>query len=304
MQRLERERMFVAVIETGSFAKAATRLGTGSAQASKLVSRLEADLGVRLLNRTTRSLSPTEVGQAYLERIKLVLEELDALDLAVKNRSGTATGRLRLTVPMSFGTAQLAHAFIDFATRYPDIDLDVSFTDRVVNLVDEGFDAAVRIGTPADTSLIARKLCSARIVLAASMAYLSRRGTPKRPVELSSHECIIDTNFRDPLVWQFRADNSSKPTMIKVGGRLRFSSADACLAAAEAGLGIARVPSFMAGPRIRAGTVKPLLRAFEDQPLGIHALYPPNRHLATKVRVFVDFLVDRFRGEPAWDQGW
>jgi DNA-binding transcriptional LysR family regulator len=304
MQRLERERMFVAVIETGSFAKAAIRLGTGSAQASKLVSRLEADLGVRLLNRTTRSLSPTEVGHAYLERIKLVLEELDALDLAVKNRSGNATGRLRLTVPMSFGAARLSPAFIDFATRYPDIDLDVSFTDRVVNLVDEGFDAAVRIGTPADTSLIARKLCSARIVLAASMAYLSRRGTPKMPEELSSHECIIDTNFRDPLVWQFRADNSSKPAMIKVGGRLRFSSADACLAAAEAGLGIARVPSFMAGPRLRAGTLKPLLREFEDQPLGIHVLYPPNRHLATKVRVFVDFLVDRFRGEPAWDQGW
>ncbi len=304
MQRLECERMFVAVMETGSFAKAASRLGTGSAQASKLVSRLEADLGVRLLNRTTRSLSATEVGQAYLERIKLVLEELDALDLAVKSRSGTASGRLRLTVPMSFGTVQLASAFIDFATRYPDIGLDVSFSDRVVNLVDEGFDAAVRIGTPADTSLIARKACGARIVLAASMKYLSRRGTPETPADLVGHDCIIDTNFRDPLVWHFREGIPGKPVAVKVGGRLRFSSADACLSAAEAGLGIARVPSFMAGPRIRAGTLKPLLRAFEDQPLGVFVLYPPNRHLATKVRVFVDFLAERFQGEPAWDQGW
>jgi DNA-binding transcriptional LysR family regulator len=304
MQRLECERMFVAVMETGSFAKAAARLGTGSAQASKLVSRLESDLGVRLLNRTTRSLSPTEVGQAYLERIKLVLEELDALDEAVKNRSGTASGRLRLTVPMSFGTTQLAPAFIDFATRFPDIDLDVSFSDRVVNLVDEGFDAAVRIGTPADTSLIARKLCGARIVLVASAEYLSRRGSPETPADLASHDCIIDTNFRDPLVWHFRGERSNEPNIVKVGGRLRFSSADACLSAAEAGLGIARVPSFMAGPRIRAWTLKPLLRSFEDRPLGIHILYPPNRHLATKVRVFVDFLAERFKGEPAWDQGW
>lgn len=304
MQRLECERMFVAVMETGSFAKAAARLGTGSAQASKLVSRLESDLGVRLLNRTTRSLSPTEVGQAYLERIKLVLEELDALDEVVKNRSGTPSGRLRLTVPMSFGTTQLAPAFIDFATRFPDIDLDVSFSDRVVNLVDEGFDAAVRIGTPADTSLIARKLCGARIVLTASAEYLSRRNSPATPADLASHDCIIDTNFRDPLVWHFLGDIPSEPNMVKVAGRLRFSSADACLAAAEAGLGIARVPSFMAGPRIRVGTLKPLLRTFEDQPLGIHVLYPPSRHLATKVRVFVDFLVERFQGEPTWDQGW
>ena len=221
MQRLECERMFVAVMETGSFAKAAARLGTGSAQASKLVSRLESDLGVRLLNRTTRSLSPTEVGQAYLERIKLVLDELDALDEAVKNRSGSASGRLRLTVPMSFGTTQLAPAFIDFASQYPDIDLDVSFSDRVVNLVDEGFDAAVRIGTPADTSLIARKLCGARIVLAASADYLSRRGTPETPkaARRPRRPC---RSARDPLcrAARFRADSGRQAS-----GRCARSSA-------------------------------------------------------------------------------
>ena len=221
--------MFVAVMETGSFAKAAVRLGMSSGQASKLVSRLEEGLGVRLLNRTTRALSPTEVGQAYFERIKLLLDDLDALDESIKNRSGAASGKLRLTAPMSFGTTQLAPALIDFAQLYPRIDLDVSFNDRVVNLVDEGFDAGVRIGNPADSSLIARKLCSARVVLAASPAYLAGHGQPVTPHDLSKHDCVLDTNFRDPLVWRFRDPSSREQLAINVSGRLRFSSSDACL---------------------------------------------------------------------------
>ena len=163
MQRLECERMFAAVMETGSFVQAARRLGTSSGQASKLVSRLEADLGARLLNRTTRALSPTEVGQAYYERIRAVIEELDALGEAVKNRSGSVSGRLKLTAPLSFGTKQLVPALVIFATRFPEVSLDVSFSDRQVNLVDEGFDAALRIGHQGDSSLVMRKLCESRI---------------------------------------------------------------------------------------------------------------------------------------------
>jgi DNA-binding transcriptional LysR family regulator len=304
MERLDYDRMFVAVMETGSFAQAAARLGTSSGQASKLVSRLEAGLGVRLLNRTTRALSPTEVGQAYFEHIKLLLEDLDALDESIKNRSGAASGKLRLTAPMSFGTTQLAPALIDFAQLYPGIDLDVSFNDRVVNLVDEGFDAGVRIGNPSDSSLIARKLCSARVVIAAAPAYIAEHGRPATPHDLSGHDCVLDTNFRDPFVWRFHDPSSGEQFAINVRGRLRFSSADACLAAAEKGLGIARVPSFMAGPCFRAGRVMPLLQQFEDRPLGIHVIYPPGRHLALKVRVLIDFLSERFHGEPEWDKGW
>lgn len=304
MTRLEDDRMFVAVMETGSFAKAAARLGTSSGQASKLVSRLEQNLGVRLLNRTTRALSPTEVGQAYFERIKMLLEELDALDESIKNRFGSASGKLRLTAPMSFGTVQLVPAFIDFAQAYPGIELDVSFSDRVVNLVDEGFDAGVRIGNPFDSSLIARRLCNARIVIAASPAYLVAHGEPATPHDLASHDCVLDTNFRDPFVWRFCDAASQEPIAIDVRGRLHFSSGDACLVAAERGLGIARIPSFMAGPLFRDGRLKPLLRSFEDKPLGIHAIYPPGRHLALKVRVLVDFLGERFHGEPEWDKGW
>jgi len=302
MQRLECERMFAAVMETGSFAEAARRLGTSSGQASKLVSRLEADLGVRLLNRTTRALSPTEVGQAYYERIRLVLEELDALDLAVRNRSGTASGRLKLTAPLSFGNTQLGPALIDFATRYPEISLDVSFSDRMVNLVDEGFDAAVRIGLQEDASLVVRKLCESRIVAAASPAYLRKRGTPSRPEDLAGHDCIVDTNFRTRNVWQFR--ENGQPLPVTVASRLYLSSADACVTAAEAGLGITQVPSFVAGAHIREGRLVPLLTQFEVPPIPVQAVYPPGRHLAQKVRVLVDFLAERFRGKPEWDQGW
>ena len=236
--------------------------------------------------------------------MKRLIEEFDALDASVRSASGKASGRLGLTVPMSFGTAQLTPVLIEFARAFPDIQLDVSFSDRVVNLIDEGFDVAVRVGNPGDTSLIARKLCDMRVVTGASPAYLREKGEPAAPRQLVDHDCIIDTNFREPLVWRFQAASEREPTLISAKGRLRFSSAEACLAAAEAGLGIAHVPSFMAGPRFRAGDLKPLLRGFEDRSRGVHVLYPPGRHLAFKVRVLVDFLAERFRGVPPWDQGW
>lgn len=294
--------MFVAVLETGSFAKAAQTIGISAGQASKLVSRLETDLGVQLLNRTTRALSPTEVGKAYFERVRPLLEEFDALDASVRNASAAATGRLRLSLPVSFGTAQLAPVLIDFARAFPDIQLDVSFSDRVVNLIDEGFDVAIRIGNPSDSTLIARKLCDMRIVCAAAPGYLDAHGAPAEPAALADRACIIDTNFREPFTWRFL--NGTAPLAVAVSGRLRFSNAEACLAAAAAGLGIARVPSFMAGPQFRAGTVRPLLQDFEDRSFGVYVVYPPGRHLALKVRVLVDFLVSRYRGDPPWDHGW
>jgi DNA-binding transcriptional LysR family regulator len=295
--------MFVAVMETGSFARAAERLRTSPGQASKLISRLESELGVRLLNRTTRALAATEAGQAYFERMRVLLADFDAVEEAVRNVSGTPKGRLRLTAPVSFGAAQLAPILVEFAWQFPQIELDVNFSDRVVSLVDEGFDVAIRIGSPADSSLIARHLCEARIVVCASEGYLREHHMPSVPGGLTSHDCIIDTNFRDPSVWAFREADGTD-TLVEVAGRLRFSNADVALAAAEAGLGIARAPSFIAGPRFRDGRLVPLLREYEDNPLAIYALYPPGRHLAIKVRVFVDFLVAYFRNGAEWDKGW
>jgi DNA-binding transcriptional LysR family regulator len=180
---------------------------------------------------------------------------------------------------LTFGTVELARALNDFAAGYPEIELDVSFSDRVVNLVDEGFDVAVRVGRPADTILIARKLCDVRIVLVGSDAYLSEHGEPSAPEDLHRHTCIIDTNFREPGRWPFRS-STGEPIAVPVASRLRYSNAEACVGAAEAGLGLAYVPSFVAGPAIAAGKVRALLTRFEAEAFGVHTLYPHSRHLA------------------------
>ncbi len=298
MDRLATDRMFIAVMETGSFTAAAERLGTSSGQASKLVSKLEAGLGVRLLNRTTRAVSATEVGRAYFEQVRALIEDYDTLDQSVLDAAHAPRGRVRLTAPLTFGTAELVPALNAFACAYPEISLEVSFTDRIVTLVDEGFDAAIRVGRPADTTLIARKLCEMRLVLVASAEYLDRRGAPEAPEDLAAHDCIIDTNFRDPGRWHFRRDGLVVP--VPVRGRLSYSNADACLKAAEAGLGLAYVPEFVAAGSLRAGRVRALLGDHGDEPYGVFAFYPPGRHLAAKVRVLVDHLVRHFRDGGGW----
>src|SRR5690606_35583900 len=235
--------MFVAVLEAGSFTAAAERLGTSSGQASKLVSRLEAELGVRLLNRTTRAVSPTEAGLAYFERVRDLLEQLDALDQSVRNQAQMPRGRIRITAPLTFGVVELAPALNLFAQQFPQIELDVNFSDRLVNLVDEGYDLAIRVGRPDDSSLVARRLCDARILVVGSAAYLAARGEPLRPEDLRSHECIRDANFREPDRWPFR-DAGGQEIYVPVSGRIRYSNAEACLSAAIAGLGLACVPDF------------------------------------------------------------
>lgn len=303
MDRLECDRMFLAVMEGGSFTTASERLGTSSGQASKLVARLEGELGVRLMNRTTRSISPTEAGRAYYDRLKPLIDEMEALDLDIRNISQAPRGRLRLTAPLSFGTLELAPAFNDFAALYPDIELDVSFSDRVVNVIDEGFDLAIRIGRPGDSSLILRKLCNVRIVMVAAPTYIKMHGAPDAPEELSKHACIIDTNFREPSRWPF-TNRRGDLEFADVQGRIRYSSAEACVQAAVIGLGLACVPAFVAGDPLRSGRLVRVLQSFETAPYEVHVLYPHSRHLAAKVRLLVDFLVRRYRSTPHWEQGW
>lgn len=304
MERLDCDRMFVAVLEAGSFAAAAARLGTSSGQSSKMVSRLEAELGVQLVKRTTRALSPTEVGQAYYQRIKVLLDEFGALDASVRNAAGAPSGRLRLSSPITFGARRLAPVLMDFARQYPAIGLDVDFSDRLVNLVDEGFDIALRIGRLTDSSLIARKLCDMRIVLAAAPGYLQQRGMPASARDLAGHDCILDTNFRDAFNWQFQPPGGGEQLSVSISGRLHFSNAEACLTAAIAGLGITRIPSFIAGDGFKQGLIVPVLPQMEVAPLALYAVYPPARYLANKVRALVDFLAQRYRGQPEWDRDW
>ncbi len=303
MDRLECDRMFLAVIETGSFTGAAEKLGTRSGQASKLISRLETELGVRLLNRTTRSVAPTEAGRAYYDRLKPLVDELDTLDLDIRNISQTPRGRLRLTAPLTFGILELAPALNAFAGLYPDIELDVTFSDRVVNVVDEGFDLAVRVGRPGDSSLITRRLCAVRIVVVGAPSYLEQHDVPASPADLAQHACIIDTNFREPNRWPFKGE-TGEVEIASVDGRIRYSNAEACVQAAGLGLGIACVPAFVAGDALRSGKLIRLLPSFETAPYDVHVLYPHSRHLAAKVRLLVDFLAERYRQTPHWEQGW
>lgn len=303
MDRLTSDRMFATVMELGSFVAAAEKLGTSSGQASKLVSGLEAELGVRLLNRTTRAVSPTEAGQSYYDRLRPLLDEFADLDLAVRNIAQVPRGRLRVTAPDRFGAAELATALSDFAIQYPDIELDVEFTDRLVNLVDEGFDVAVRAGPPRDSSLIARKLYQIRVGVFASPAYLAAHGTPETPQDLTAHHCILDTNMRDPTRWHF-LDSEGQDYTVQVSGRIRYSNAEACFRAVEAGLGIAFVPSFAVTCALHSNDALRILTDYPTPDLGVFAVYPHNRHLAAKVRVLVDFLVRRYRNAPDWEAGW
>jgi DNA-binding transcriptional LysR family regulator len=296
MDRLACDRMFVAVMDSGSFVRAAEKLGVSSGQASKLVSRLEAELGVQLLNRTTRALSPTEMGVAYHGRMCAILDDIEALEGATRASSVEPTGRLRITAPVSFGAAKLTPALLDFARLHPRIELDVRFSDRLTNLVDEGFDAAVRIGAPTDSSLIGRKIGEARIVVVAAPSYLATDGEPHEPEALRRHACVIDTNFRDPTRWRFQGPDGQVAT-VEVSGRLLLSSGEACMAAAAAGFGVARVPDFIAAPRLAAGDLTQILTPFADEPFAIHVLYPPTRWLAPKLRALIDFLAARFRAD-------
>lgn len=301
MDRFDEINAFAAVADARSFTQGARRLGVSGAQVSKLVARLENRLGARLLNRTTRDVSLTDTGRAYLERARALLEDFEALETSVRDESGPK-GLLKISAPVAFGATQLQPALLDFARAYPEVGLEVSFSDRMINLVDEGFDVAVRIGRLTDSSLIARKLAAVRMVACASPAYLADRPPPQTPDQLAAHDIIIDLNARDPFLWDFGVDGER--AQVRVDGRLRFSSAEACIAAARAGFGIARAPAFAAVEDLRAGRLSTVLCGFEPEVIHVHAVYPHARHLAAKVRVFVDFLAKRFAGEPEWHVGW
>lgn len=301
MDRLDEINAFIAVADARSFTHAARRLEVSSAQVSKLVARLENRLGARLLNRTTRDVSLTDTGRAFLDRARQVLEDFNTLESSVTEQAGPR-GTLRISAPVTFGAAELVPALLEFAAAYPEVSLDVTSTDRMVNLVEEGFDVAVRIGLLSDSSLVARKLAAVRMVTCAAPAYLARAGAPTTIGELTAHEAVIDTNLADPTLWRFGVEG--QPADVRVRGRLRFSGARACVAAAVAGFGVTRVPAFAAAEDLRAGRLKALLCNFEPEQIHVHAVYPHARHLAPKVRAFVDFLAQRYAGEPEWHQGW
>jgi DNA-binding transcriptional LysR family regulator len=293
-------RTYAAVVAAGSFTAAADRLGISRALASKYVAQLEEHLGVRLLNRTTRTLSVTEAGRAYYQRCRQVLDDIDELEAAVGDQQAVPRGRLRVAAPITFGERYLARAVADFLAEQPDVSVELVLADRFVNIVDEGFDLAVRIGDLADSGLVARRVAPVRIVACASPDYLARAGTPAHPDELVSHDCIVDSNFRAGDNWSFQ--DRGRRFSVRVKGRFLVNSALAVREMLLAGQGIGLCPTYAVGDDIADGKLKIILADHEAHDYGIYAVYPHNRHLASKVRVFVEFLVRRFGPLPAWDK--
>jgi DNA-binding transcriptional LysR family regulator len=285
-------RTYAAVVTTGSFTGAAGRLGISRALASKYVGQLEAHLGARLLNRTTRKLNVTEVGQAYYQRCRQLLDDMDELEAAVRQQQDVPQGQLLITAPTTFGEMYLTRAVADYLAEQPGVSVNLVLADRYVNLVEEGFDLAVRIGQLVDSSLIARRLAQMRIVLCASPGYLKHAGVPAHPEELAAHRCIIDTNIQNPGQWSF--NEQGRHLRVKVDGRFRVNNALAVREMLLAGQGIGFCPLFVIEEDIRTGRLQVLFEEFEASRHGIYAVYPHNRQLAAKVRTFVDFLVRRF----------
>ncbi|RUQ68177.1 LysR family transcriptional regulator [Azospirillum doebereinerae] len=299
MDRLDDMLAFIKVVDTKSFTAAADRLNLSKSVVSRRIGELENRLGARLLNRTTRKLSLTEVGQAYYERCTRILADLEEAEQAVADLHAAPRGRLRVNAPVSFGVMHLAPAVAEFLERYPSIEIDMDLNDRYVDLVDEGYDLAIRIGRLRDSSLIARRLAPARTVLCASPAYLLAHGTPRTPEDLANHRCLIYTNLPTPDVWPFQVGGETRN--VRVSGPLRGNNGDLLREAAIAGIGIVLSPTFLCGDALASGRLLSFLAEHVPSEASVNAVYPQNRHLSPKVRVFVDFLVERFGPRPYWD---
>ena len=300
MDRLAAVEAFVRVAEAQSFSGAAARIGSSKSAVSRLVSALEADLGVRLFHRTTRSLSLTEAGRGYFERTSRILADLQEADLAVSELQAAPRGLLRVSAPMSFGFLHLAPALPEFFREHPEVSADVTMSDRFVALIDEGFDIAVRIGVLEDSALIARRLAPIRLAICASPAYLAAHGTPRVPDDLKSHECLTNSNMAGSREWRLRSPDGH-PLTVEVSGRLSCNNGDALRVAAVEGMGVIIMPTFIIGADVKAGRLVRVLQDYVPADIALYAVYPPTRHLSPKVRAFVDFLAARFGPKPYWD---
>lgn len=289
---MEGIRIFNAVVACGSFTRAAERLGISKALVSKYVQALEDRLGVRLLQRSTRRLSPTEAGSAYFERSRKLLEELDELESGLAEHIKTPQGRLVVSAPAAFGNMYITGLAAEFISRYPSVSVDLRLVDRYVNLIEEGFDVAVRIGELKDSALVSRRLATFPFITCAAPEYLARHPAPRVPQDLQDHDCIIDTNYSFGARWPFRADGKS--VEVTVDGRLIVNGVSAVREAMLAGCGIGRCPDFLVGADLKAGRLVQVLAGCEPPSSSVFALYPNRQHLPAKVRTFVDFIAARF----------
>jgi len=293
MDRIDALRLFSAVAELESFTRAAARLGLTPGAASKQIAALEDRMQARLLERTTRSVRLTDAGQALLDRIEPWLAEYDAIENGLAVEQGAAAGVLRVAAPVDFGAERLVEPVTAFMTRWPSVEVRLELSDRMVDLVDEGYDLAVRIGQLTDSSLIAKRLADAPIAVVASPDYLAGAGAPDNPRALSVHDCIIDRNKPAPNLWRFERGKESVEAKVK--GRMSLNGARAAVAAACAGAGVACSPAWAAADAIKDGRVTELLADWNADDRDLWAVFPSNRYLAHRVRLFVDHLADWFK---------
>lgn len=293
--------VFVRVVQRGSFTLAADELEISRAAASKYVSRLEERLGARLMQRTTRRLSLTEAGAALFEASRGALERIEEAESAIARFQSEPRGRLRVSAPMSFGILHLGPELAEFARAHPHVSLDIAFDDRYVNLVEEGFDVAIRIGKLADSTLVARKLAATRLVACAAPSYIAEHGEPETPEDLVAHNCLLYSYLATANVWRFTAPDG-REVSVAVSGNLRANNGIVEAQAAVAGMGILLTPTFYVGPHIRDGRLQRILRAYRAPEIGIHAVYAQRSHVPPKVRAFVDFLARRFGRKPDWEK--
>lgn len=278
------------VVESGGFSAAARDMGRSKALISKYVGELEDELGVRLLNRTTRQISMTPVGEAYYREAGELLQRFDDLKDSVQQDHQEVRGLLRVSAPRAFTEAVLGDMFVAFMEAYPQVELNLSMDDRFVDIVEEGFDVTVRITVLDDSSLIARKIRDVRLVTCASPKFLEQYGEPKIPADLSKMPCIVDTNYRGKENWLFQVNGA--PTNVAVSGPMHINSPVMAVRGALAGLGVARLPMLYALDELEAGELVPVLTDYEVTGPAMYAVYPHRRHLSAKVRAFVDHLVN------------
>lgn len=286
-------KMYIAVVDGGSFAAAAAKLDISRAMASKQIQKLEEHLGTRLLNRTTRRLSLTETGREFHERSLQIVGDVEEAEQIAGQMTRMPQGVLRVTIPLSFGQHRLAAVIGDYSQTYPQVQLDISLSDRKVDLVEEGLDLAIRIGAMAQSDLIARKIGSVRSLVCAAPAYLARHGSPGTPAELSRHACLGYTLSASNAEWRLEPADGGAAVTVAIAGPIRADNGDILRLAAVRGAGILFQPHFIVADDLAAGRLQRVLPEWQSGELGIYAVYPSRKHLSAKVRTFVDFLLAR-----------
>ena len=283
-------RMYVAVVEGGSFAAAADKLEISRAMVSKQIQKLEEHLGTRLMNRTTRRLSLTETGRAFYDRSTEILQDVEDAEQIAGHMTRTPQGVLRVTIPLSYGQHRLATIIGAYTQAYPQVQLDIALSDRKVDLIEDGFDLAVRIGALPQSDLIARKIGGVRSIVCASPDYVARHGAPRTPQELSGHACLGYSLTGSGADWRFETPDG--PLVVPISGPIRADNGDIIRLAGLSGAGILFQPHFIVGDDLAAGRLVQLLPGWQSAELGVYAVYPSRKHLSAKVRTFVDFLAE------------